>query len=176
MQRLLYVLMFGMLLALPVGAADENQICQRTGTTVITIQRNTNGTVVDTENNSWSVKFDYDMFAGARGDGNNVIKGITACNDIDTKSNAAGTSGTVTGLAPGDANTFLRVSDADSGLNCWCRMVSVLSSYWVFVKSYETADACAGQCTTYCANAFANNSEIGTDGRRLRWAMFDSMW
>ena len=157
-------------------AATDNQICQRSGTLVVMIQRNTDGTVQDVAENTWSVGFDYDLFGGTRGGENTVVNGASACNDIDTKSNAAGTSGTVTGLAPGDANTFLRVSDGDSGLNCWCRMVSVLSSYWVFAKTYADADSCASECSRYCADGFANNNEIGTDGRRLRWAMYDAMW
>ena len=75
-----------------------------------------------------------------------------------------------------DSDTFLRAADDDTGTNCWCRMVSTISSWWVFAKAFSSADDCASSCNAFCANGMANNTEIGSDGRKLRYAMFDAMW
>ncbi len=166
----------GLMAVYCANAADTNQICQRNGTALIVIQRDVNGTVSETDGMSWAVSFNYDLFADSRGGGANTVNGASTCNDINTKSNAAGTSGTESGLVPGDANTFLRAADDDTGTNCWCRMVSTISSWWVFAKAFSSADDCASSCNAFCANGMANNTEIGSDGRKLRYAMFDAMW
>lgn len=158
-------------------AADTNEICKRDLLTMIVLQKDSNGTVTsaNADTMSWAVDFDYDLFAGSYSVSTSEIIGSATCNEISVKSAIDGSSNNAGTAEPGDANTFLRTATNDVGFNCWCKMDGPVTSWWVFLKTYDTADACASDCTSYCANGFAKNSEM-SNGRLMRHAIFDAIW
>ena len=166
-----------MMILLPAYSADSNEICKRKTLNMIVLQKNVNGTVtdVDTESLRWAVEFGYDLFANTHTVSVSEITGSTTCNDIAVKSAIDGSSNNAGATEPGDANTFLRAATNDVGTNCWCKMDGPVTSWWVWLKAYDTADACASGCTRYCADGFANNSEM-SNGRLMRSAIFDAIW
>lgn len=166
-----------MMILLPAYSADTNEICKRKTLNMIVLQKNVNGTVtdVDTESLRWAVDFGYDLFANTHTVSVSEITGSTTCNDIAVKSAIDGSSNNAGATEPGDANTFLRAATNDVGTNCWCKMDGPVTSWWVWLKAYDTADACASGCTRYCADGFANNSEM-SNGRLMRSAIFDAIW
>ena len=166
-----------MMILLPAYSADTNEICKRKTLNMIVLQKNVNGTVtdVDTESLPWAVDFGYDLFANTHTVSVSEITGSTTCNDIAVKSAIDGSSNNAGATEPGDANTFLRAATNDVGTNCWCKMDGPVTSWWVWLKAYDTADACASGCTRYCADGFANNSEM-SNGRLMRSAIFDAIW
>ena len=176
MKRILY-LMVMILMALPSYGADTNEICKRKTLMMIVLQKDVNGSVsdIDTDAYRWSVEMGYDLFANSHTVSVSEITGSTTCNDIAVKSAIDGSSNNAGAVEPGDANTFLRAATGDIGTNCWCKMDGPVTSWWVWLKAFETADACASGCTSYCANGFAKNSEM-SNGRLMRNAIFDAIW
>ena len=166
-----------MMILLPAYSADTNEICKRKTLNMIVLQKNVNGTVtdVDTESLRWAVDFGYDLFANTHTVSVSEITGSTTCNDIAVKSAIDGSSNNAGATEPGDANTFLRAATNDVGTNCWCKMDGPVTSWWVYLKTYDSADACASGCTSYCANGMANNNEM-SNGRLMRSAIFDAIW
>ena len=113
-----------------------------------------------------------------------VIKGRTTCNMIDFKSSDNGLSSNNGPASTGDANTFLKASAPDVGVNCWCKMDGPVTSWWTYLKKYEDSDdksgrkICEEQCTTLCATAFAKNTNIdgGNTGILIRNALLNKIW
>ena len=158
-------------------AVDIDEICMRNTLTMLVIDQDKNGTI--SENNastrSWAVEFDYNMFSDNSSRYASEIVGNTACIDISVKSALAGNNSNAGAATPGDANTYLRVEDYDTGTHCWCKMSGPVTSYWVYLKTYDSADTCASECTSYCVNGFANNSEM-SNGRLMRTAIYNAIW
>lgn len=176
MKRILCtILMF--IISVSSYGADTNEICKRKTMMMIVLQKNTNGTVtdIDTDALKWGVDYGYDLFANTHTVSASEITGSTTCNDISVKSAIDGSSNNAGAAEPGDANTFLRAATGDVGTNCWCKMDGPVTSWWVYLKTYDSADACASGCTSYCANGMANNNEM-SNGRLMRSAIFDAIW
>lgn len=166
-----------LIVVLPSYGADTNEICKRKTLTMIVLQKNVNGVVTDTDSSTmrWAVDYDYDLFANSHTEYLSEIIGSTTCNDIVVKSAIDGSSNNAGTAEPGDANTFLRAATNDVGSNCWCKMDGPVTSWWVYLKTFDSADACASGCTSYCANGMANNTEM-SNGRLMRNAIFDAIW
>ena len=173
--------LFGVLISIlilgPVYAADTNEICKRKTLRMIVLQKEINGTVTDADTTSmrWAVDFNYDLFSNTHTEYLTEITGSTTCNEIAVKSAIDGSSNNAGAASPGDANTFLRSATSDVGANCWCKMDGPVTSWWVYLKTYDDADACANECTSYCANGFANNTEM-SNGRLMRSAIYNAIW
>lgn len=171
------MLILTMFLSGPLWGADTNQICRSENLVMAVLQKNVNGTIVtiDSDTMTWTVEYDYDLFAGTRDNSVSQINGYATCNDIDVKSAPDGSSSNAGTAEPGDANTFLRASTGDTGVNCWCAMDGPATSWLAFLKTYDSADECAENCTSYCANGMAKNTEM-SNGRQVRNAIFDAVW
>ena len=158
-------------------AADENSICKINTLSMLVLQKSKNGTVstVDTTKKTFAVDFGYDLFAGTKSFEVTEIKGATTCNEIHVKSALDGSSSNAGDAAPGDANTFLAAAQEDQGVYCWCKMEGSVTSWWVYLKTYDTASACETDCTSYCANGFANNTPMSNDVG-VRSALFNAIW
>lgn len=178
-MRYMYFILFATAAVLmsPSYAVDIDEICMRNTLTMLVIQQDKDGSVTEnnTDTRSWAVDFDYNLFS----DNNNMyaseIAGNTACVDISVKSALAGNNSNAGTAAPGDANTYLHVEDYDTGTHCWCKMSGPVTSYWVYLKTYDTADVCNSDCNTYCVNGFANNSAM-SNGRNMRDAIYNAIW
>lgn len=161
----------------PLYAVDIDEICMRNTLTMLSINQDKDGVVTenDTSRRSWAVDFDYNMFSDNSSRYASEIVGHTACVDISVKSALAGNNSNAGTATPGDANTYLRVEDYDTGVHCWCKMSGPVTSYWVYLKTYDSASACDSDCNTYCVNGFANNSEM-SNGRLMRHAIYNAIW
>ena len=173
----IFMLILTMFLSGPLWGADNNHICRRNTLTMLALQKNVDGSVVsiDSDTMTWTVEYDYDLFAGTRDFTVSQINGYATCNDIDVKSAPDGSSSNAGTAEPGDANTFLRASTGDTGVNCWCAMDGPATSWLTFLKTYDSVDECAENCASYCANGMANNTEM-SNGRGVRNAIFDAVW
>ncbi len=162
---------------MPLWAADNNEICRKNSLVMALLNKKENGLVLDInlDKKTWLVKYNYDLFAGTHDITASEIYGYATCNDVDVKSAADGSSSNDGTAEPGDANTFLRAATGDVGVNCWCAMDGPVTSWLTFLKTYNTAEDCATNCTSFCANGMANNTEM-SNGRGVRSALFDAVW
>lgn len=176
MKKLISVLI-GIIFVYSSYGADTNEICKRKTLTMIVLQKNVNGSVTDSDSETmrWGVDYGYDLFSNSHSEYISEITGSTTCNDIAVKSAIDGSSSSAGDAAPGDANTFLRAATNDVGANCWCKMDGPVTSWWVYLKTFDSADGCASGCTRYCADGMANNTEM-PNGRLMRHAIFDAIW
>lgn len=132
---------------LAVWSASAQTMCKHKNTYIASISKSTNGTaaaVTDAAAKTWSATF-----------ANYTIRGNAACNEI------SGTANTV--------NTGLYTVSGDQGPYCWCQMQGPMSSYWVYLDSYATADACAAGCTLACGTAIQSNATYRT-------AVLEAVW
>ena len=166
MKRLI---LFLLMIPICAFAADQDEICRRNTLTMLVIQKDEPGTFnpksdLNNADKKWIVHFNYDLFANMRpGITASDIYGSATCNGKDVKSNLEGTSNNAGPASIGDANTFLKASPLDVGVNCWCKMDGPVTSWWTYFKKYDTKQLCAEQCTTYCAEKFTSNGELGTN-------------
>ena len=168
------LILFILMIPITVWAADQNEICRRNTLVMAVLQNDVNAVEARINNTAkkWAVRFNYDLFANAHPSDYKayVIKGRTTCNMIDYKSS--------------DANTFLKASAPDVGVNCWCKMDGPVTSWWTYLKKYEDSGdksgrkICEEQCTTLCATTFAKNTNIhgGNTGILIRNALFNKIW
>ena len=177
MKRFALFMCGASLLTSRVYAVDIDEICMRNTLTMLTIDTTKDGVVTENDaiSRSWAVDFDYNLFSDNSSRSASEIVGNTACVEISVKSALAGNNSNAGTASPGDANTYLRVEDYDTGTNCWCKMSGPVTSYWVYLKTYDDADACASECTSYCANGFANNTDM-SNGRLMRSAIYNAIW
>ena len=172
-----FVFLFSLLFVCNCFANDANTICRNSGAVVLVLHKDVNGTVSEDADGKWAVTVDYDILSGgdANPDGADTITGTSSCNTVSVKSADDGSSYNGGAAEPGDANTFAKMSFANTGDKCWCRMTGPITSWWMFVRTYDDNDACKSNCNTYCANGFASNTEM-SNGRLMRNAFIDSVW
>ena len=165
------------LIAVPIcafaGTDDTNEICRRNTLVMAVLRTDAETTALaklDYLNNDtkhWKVDLGYDIFANMRPelgtDGVPYIYGSATCNGRDVRSSPDGKSNNYGSASFGDTNTFLKASVKDVGANCWCKMDWPVTSWWTYFKKYDTKQLCAEECTTYCAEKFTSNGELGTN-------------
>ena len=156
-------------------AADQDEICRRNTLVMAVLRTDAETTAlarnVTTDgmlkNKHWKVDLGYDIFANMRPElgtgGVPYIYGSATCNGKDVMSSPDGKSNNYGPASFGDTNTFLKASVKDVGVNCWCKMDGPVTSWWTYFKKYDTKQLCAEQCTTYCAEKFTSNGELGTN-------------
>lgn len=134
------------------GGAYAATTCLHNRTAVYVLKKSENGTTSSYNNDdfTWTVTFGYDIVPSRAGSGK--LTGNATCNEIDTNSD----DGTA---KKGDANVHLRSSNADVGTRCWCSMAAPVSSWWVFLQSYDDDAACAAGCARDCAAAVKSNTD-----------------
>lgn len=128
-------------------SAHGQTMCKHTNTYIASVSKSINGTsstVISAANKTWSATFSA-----------YTITGNAACNEV---------SGTVNTV-----NTGLYTVAGDVGQYCWCQMQTPMSSYWVFLNTYASADACASGCTGACGTAVQSNTTFRT-------ALLESVW
>ncbi|MDW2994686.1 MAG: hypothetical protein R8N24_01500 [Alphaproteobacteria bacterium] len=177
------LILFLLMVPICAFAADQDEICRRNTLTMLVIQKDEPGTFnpesdLNNTDKKWIVHFNYDLFANMRpGITASDIYGSATCNGKDVKSNLEGTSNNAGLASVGDANTFLKSSPLDSGVNCWCKMDGPVTSWWTYFKKYDTKQLCKEQCATYCAEKFATNDFIDqANDIRGRYALFNTIW
>lgn len=160
------------------------EVCQQEGAVVFILHKDIDGMVITTDApaRKWSVELPYDMLSGGEpyedaqyAGKSNVLKGISACSTINVKSAENGSSYNGGAIEPGDVNTFAIMTDASTGPKCWCRFTGPITSWWTYVREFNSDNDCNTSCTDYCANGFASNTEM-SNGRKVRDAMIDGVW
>ena len=156
-------------------AADQDEICRRNTLVMAVLRTDAETTALARnittdgmlKNKHWKVDLGYDIFANMRPElgagGVPYIYGSATCNGKDVRSSPDGKSNNYGPASFGDTNTFLKASVKDVGVNCWCKMDGPVTSWWTYFKKYDTKQLCAEQCTTYCAEKFTSNGELGTN-------------
>ena len=160
------------------GYANEtNTICDATNATVLVLHKDKDGTVSESTGNHWAVALGYDIFSGGKydGSGTNIINGAAACTELSIKSAPDGSSHDGGVAEPGDVNTFVMMRASNHGMKCWCKLSGPITSWWVYLKSYDSDESCASDCNSYCANGFATNTQM-SNGRYVRNALIDAVW
>ena len=163
--------------AIPCFANETNTVCRSSGSVALVLHKEVNGTVTENADNHWAVTLPYDVFSGGAydGAGSDTVRGSAACSTISVKSAADGSSYNGGTAEFGDVNTFAKMAAANEGTKCWCKMDGPITSWWAYVNEYADADTCASECTTYCANGFATNTQM-SNGRYVRNAIIDAVW
>ena len=176
MKRLILIL-FAMFIY-GAHAADINEVCRRNSLVMVVLQKDVNGTnvTIDTDEQKWTVDFPYDLFAGAHTYDVRKIKGRTTCNEISVKSSADGKKSDDGAATSGDVNTYLKASPRDVGVNCWCKMDGPVTSWWTYMKQYDSRQSCADNCTTYCANGFKENTKFENSDKKIRDSLYYTIW
>lgn len=156
--------MFLILVTTPVFAA---QMCVKTNTYISIFRKNIDGTSAECANSTtdktWRVTYDY-----------RNITGFASCNTLDGSTNP----------------TTVNTTSATTGVYCWCKIAPVTTytngnttgvvSYWAYLKTYNTAEACADTvisgcdeshagCTASCMNAMKSDSSF-------RGSIFNTIW
>ena len=143
------------LITLPVFAV---QMCVKTNTYISVFRKDVNGTSGEYKNSDtdkiWKVVYNY-----------KTITGFASCNSLSSTTNP----------------TTVVTTGATSGENCWCKMAPVptytngiptgVVSYWVYLKTFDDADACAANsgCTASCMNAMKSDASF-------RGTVFGTIW
>lgn len=158
-------------------ANETNTICRSTGSVTLVLHKEVNGVVSESADNHWSVTLPYDILSGGEYDGAGIdtLTGSAACSTISVKSAADGSSYNGGAAEPGDVNTFAKMTATNQGNKCWCKMDGPITSWWTFVHEYADTATCASECTSYCANGFAGNTQM-SNGRYVRNALIDAVW
>ena len=176
-----FIFLLGVMMVVPsmAGPDDVNEVCKRNTLVMVVLENKTNGQTVNynTDTMRWDVDFGYDLFASAHPDyvvRTNIV-GRTTCNEISVKSSDDGTKSNNGDAEPGDANTFLKAAPGDVGPNCWCKMDGPVTSWWTFVKQYDSVNECDLGCTEYCAKGFSGNLPMDNN-LPLREALFNKIW
>lgn len=156
---------FGFLMIFVIAPVYAVQMCVKTNTYISVFRKDTNGTSSECSNTdtdkTWRVTYDY-----------RDITGFASCNALDSTTDP----------------TSVVTSGATTGTNCWCKIAPVTTytdgnptgvvSYWVYLKSYDSADACADTpgcsggssgCTASCMNAMKSDAVF-------RGTIFDTIW
>ena len=186
-MKRIFIFLIGVMMVIPsfAGPDDVDEICRRNTLVMAVLRKEKNGTVsyLKPEKKRWVVTFDYDIFAGMRPelgkDGVRDIYGSATCNGIAVRSSADGKSNNDGDASFGDTNTYLKASNRDGGVNCWCKMDGPVTSWWTYFKKYADKNECKENCTTYCANGFATNANLGENTKKninARDAMFYTIW
>lgn len=173
-----------MTLSIPTyaGPDDTNEVCKRRTMVMLVLEHETDGEVLDVQPDTmtWKVKFGYDLYANTLLDtpaeDKGIIIGRATCNEIEYKSSPDGSKAEYAIAVPGDANTFLKATAQDSGKKCWCKMDGPVTSWWVYVNTYNDANECLQNCTNYCATGFADKDISLSNNRNIRHALFDAIW
>ncbi len=158
-------------------ANETNTICRSTGSVTLVLHKEVNGSVSESADNHWSVTLPYDILSGGEFDGAGIdtLTGSAACSTISVKSAPDGSSYNGGAVEPGDVNTFAKMTATNQGNKCWCKMDGPITSWWTFVHEYADTATCASECTSYCANGFADNTQM-SNGRYVRNALIDAVW
>lgn len=158
-------------------ANETNTICDTTKAVVLVLHKDKDGTVTENSDNHWSVTVGYDILSGGAYDGAgvNIVTGSAACSELSIKSAADGSSYDGGTAEPGDANAFAKMGAANRGTKCWCKLDGPMTSWWTYVHEYADTATCAAECSTYCANGFATNTQM-SNGRYVRNALIDAVW
>ena len=176
------LILFILMIPITVWAADQKEICRRNTLVMAVLQNEVDGIEAKMNRTSkkWAVRFNYDLFAGTHPNRVTayVTKGRTTCNMIDYKSSDNGKSSNAGTASVGEANTFLKAVPQDVGLNCWCKMDGPVTSWWTYLKKYDSYDDCANNCTELCVTAFAKNTniDVGNTGVLIRDALYNKVW
>ena len=185
-MKRIFIFLIGVMMVMPsfAGPDDTDEICRRNTLVMAVLQKEKNGTVsyLKPEKKRWVVTFDYDIFANMRpGITAYDIYGSATCNGIAVRSSSDGKSNSYGDASFGDTNTYLKATNRDVGVNCWCKMDGPVTSWWTYFKKYDSKDECKENCTEYCANGFATNANLGVNTNNnksvnARDAMFYTIW
>lgn len=133
-------------------AADTT--CLRNNTKIFTIHKSVNpisASVDSVEDMTWHANFDYDLMVA--GDVSvRSLRGRATCNEVATKTDESA-------VTTGAANVYLRPSAADVGLRCWCALDGPVTSWWVYLREFDSEANCATGCAAACANAMRDNTD-----------------
>ncbi len=139
-----------------VSSVGAVTMCLRDDSFVVMLLRDRDGTSVETsENKNFQVNFDYYTSTKNK----KYVRGMGTCNDV------AGTVNVVDKELDTDNETAI----AATGVNCWCRMTSPLSGYFVYAMEYDDDTACASGCAQKCAD----NVQIDVT---FRTAFYEGSW
>ncbi len=148
MKKLLLVC----IMCLGVVAAHGATTCLHNRTGVFVLKKSQNGvsSSYSADDMTWRVTFGYDLVPN--NSSYRTLTGNATCNEISTTTDGANAK-------KGDANVYLRASNADVGTMCWCSMYEPVSSWWVFMRAFDDEDACKSGCASACADAVKNDTD-----------------
>ena len=171
MKKHICLMVASVLMIMGNSASYGLTLCARNSTYIGVLKKSPNGVSSDSDSTAktWRVTFDYNVPTQAHPEGEpRVVTGLAACNEID------GTKGV--------AKTNLYTTAEDAGTKCWCKMEPVpaysnnaagsetgLTSYWVFLFTYDNVTACAAECAQNCASAMQTDSTF-------RANVYESIW
>ena len=195
MKKLILFLLMAPMAPICAFAADQDEICRRNTLVMAVLRTDAETTALARnvttggmlKNKHWKVDLGYDIFAQMRPElwdsaaqeyKTHYIYGSATCNGRDVRSSPDGKSNNAGPASFGDTNTFLKASVKDVGVNCWCKMDGPVTSWWTYLKKYDTNDDCKNNCTRLCATAFAKNTNIdgGNTGVLIRNALYNKVW
>ena len=144
-----------------INASNAVMLCKKNNSAIAVLNKVVGGTLT-TSGNTWSV---------AMTDGN-TVHGYGLCTVIP---------GTFATVNTGVADT------ADTGTNCFCKMMGPATSYWVYSAAFASDSDCASGCAAKCGNYMAGTAsgcasvvtmnDVTTDNcLKFRAAVYDSIW
>ena len=111
---------------------------------------------------TFSMTLDYETLPGQAS--SKTLGGLATCNEITTDTSDAAAK-------TGSANVYLRASSADVGTQCWCSLTGPVTTWWVYLKAFDSEDACQSGCAAACAKAAkANTDNFRTNG------LYQAIW
>lgn len=147
-----------LLCALPGVAIGA--MCQTDFSVVVTMDKDTDNSVKygapQIDGMNWRVDVDYDTMSSMNGTFR-FLRGVASCSEF-----SAGAQYTVvTGnqVVPAD----------DTGAHCWCALRRPATSYFMYLRSYDSVDLCTAGCARMCADGVVGSYAF-------RDKLFEAVW
>lgn len=152
---ILYVFMLN-LMSYTAGAT----MCQTDFSVVVTIDKDANNSVKygtpQINDMSWRIDVDYDTMLSMNGTFR-FLRGVVSCSDFSVGAQYT----VVTGNQVVPSDTY--------GTNCWCALRRPATSYFMYLRSYDSVDACVSGCARLCADGVVGSYAF-------RDKLFEAVW
>ncbi len=152
---ILYVFMLN-LMSYTAGAT----MCQTDFSVVITMDKDTDNSVKygapQIDGMNWRVDVDYDTMSSMNGTFR-FLRGVVSCSDFSVGAQYTVVTGNQ--VVPAD----------DTGAHCWCALRRPATSYFMYLRSYDSVDACVSGCARLCADGVVGSYVF-------RDKLFEAVW
>ena len=136
-------------------------LCQNDFSVMVMLDKDSDNTVKygapQIDGMNWRIDVDYDTMSSVNGVFR-YLRGVVSCSEY------VGNAKRYTAL------TDNRVMPAeDIGAHCWCALRRPATTYFMFLETYDSVDACLSGCAKQCANGVVSSFTFRNN-------LFEAIW